>query len=448
MDTLAVGMLLSLDLAQGWDAETWRAFLDTRLPSDVVDLLYPDRFADDRVLFGDDTPALAAPVTPPAHARGSNNWVVSGAHTATGKPLLANDPHLGLGVPSIWTAVHLSAPGLEVAGVTLPGLPGVILGRNRRVAWGCTNVHDDSADLYVEEFDPARPDHYRTADGWEKRHRPRASRSACATAQLARSWHTEEHEVRSHAPRAARRDPRTALRPALDDAHGDRRASPAFQRMDHAAGWDDFRDALRLFPGPSQNFVYADVDGHIAWYSAGRLPVRRAGRRLAALRRAPSADGDWLGYVPFEELPARRSIRPPAGIVTANNRLVGSAYPHKVSRGGIGPWRAAAIFEGLEAREGWTADDIARLQGERLSIPHRDLARALLEAAGRHPGDAVWHDVARELAGLGRPAGAGEPPGRAGRPPFRALGERVIGPRVKGVPSAEPCGGAPPPSIA
>jgi penicillin amidase len=109
-DTLAVGMLLSHDLAQGWEAEASRALLDTRLPPAVMDLLYPSRFADDRVLFGDDTPSLTGPVAPPAHARGSNNWVLSGAHTATGKPLLANDPHLGLGVPSIWTAVHLSAP--------------------------------------------------------------------------------------------------------------------------------------------------------------------------------------------------------------------------------------------------------------------------------------------------------------------------------------------------
>jgi penicillin amidase len=431
-DTLAVGMLLSLDLAQGWESEAWRAFLDKRLAPDVVDMLYPTRFADDRVLFGDDSPSLTSPVTPGDHARGSNNWVISGAHTATGKPLLANDPHLGLGVPSIWTAVHLSAPGLEVAGVTLPGIPGVILGRNARVAWGCTNVHDDSADLYLEEFDPRQPDHYRTADGWETvtvRTEPIRVRDG----QLSRSWHTVGHEVRStrHGPLVEIRGRLYALRWTM---HTETGGFAAFQGMNHAAGWDDFRRALQLFPGPSQNFVYADADGHIAWYSAGRLPVRRSGDGSRPYDGA-APDGDWLSYVPFDELP--HAIDPPSGrLVTANNRLVGSAYPHKVSRGGIGPWRAAAVLEGLEAREGWTADDIARLQGERLSIPHRDLSRVLLEAASRHSGDALWQEVARELTGWD---GRLEPESRPAAlvfTAFRVLGDRVIGPRIEGIPLA------------
>ncbi len=432
-DTLAVGMLLSHDLAQGWEAEAARALLDTRLPPAVMDLLYPSRFADDRVLFGDDTPSLTSPVAPAAHARGSNNWVISGAHTATGKPLLANDPHLGLGVPSIWTAVHLTAPGLDVAGVTLPGIPGVILGRNRRVAWGCTNVHDDSADLYLERFDPRRPDHYRTADGWEKvtvRTEPVRVREG----QLSRSWRTVDHEVRH-----TRRGPIVEIRGRLYSLrwtmHTETGGFDAFLRMDHAQGWEDFRAALRLFPGPSQNFVYADADGRIAWYSAGRLPIRRGGD---GSRPYPgdSAEGDWLGYVPFEALP--HAVDPPSGrIVTANNRLVGSAYPHRVARGGVGPWRAAAIFEGLEAREQWTADDIARLQGERLSIPHRDLARALTEAAGRHPGDSVWQDAARELAGWDGRLEAESRAAALAVAAFQALGDRVIGPRVQGVPQAK-----------
>jgi acyl-homoserine lactone acylase PvdQ len=124
-------------------------------------------------------PAAAEALT--ETSRGSNNWVISGAHTATGRPLLANDPHLGLGVPSIWAAVHLTAPDLDVAGVVLPGTPGVTLGRNRRIAWGCTNVHDDGADLYVEEFDPHDVDRYRTPEGWE-RVQTRRRRSACAPA--------------------------------------------------------------------------------------------------------------------------------------------------------------------------------------------------------------------------------------------------------------------------
>jgi penicillin amidase len=208
----------------------------------------------------------------------------------------------------------------------------------------------------------------------------------------------------------------------------------AFQGMNHASGWEDFRAALRLFPGPSQNFVYADADGHIAWYSAGRLPIRRGGDGARPYRGA-SADGDWLGYVPFEELP--HAVDPPSGrLVTANNRLVGSAYPYRVARGGVGPWRAAAIFERLEAREGWTADDFAALQGERLSIPHRDLARTMLAAAARHPGDSVWQEVTRELSGWDGRLEPDSRPAALANAAFRALGERVIGARVHDVPLA------------
>jgi penicillin amidase len=433
VDTLAIGKLLSYDLAQSWEGEVWRAFLDTRLPADVQDLLYPSRFADDRILFGEDRPALAGAVTPVDHARGSNNLVISGAHTATGKPLLANDPHLALGVPSIWTAVHLTGGDLDVAGVTLPGVPGVLIGRNRRLAWGCTNVHDDSADLYLEEFDPRRPDHYRTPEGWEQatvRSEPIRVRDGA----LSSSWHTVEHQVRHtrHGPLVEIRGRLYALRwTALSETGG----FEAFPHLARATDWNTFREGLRLFPGPSQNFVYADVDGHIGWYSAGRLPIRRGGDGSRPYSGA-SPEGDWLGFVPFEELP--HVFDPPSGrIVTANNRLVGSAYPYKVTRGGIGPWRAAALFEGLEGREGWTADDVARLQGERLSIPHRDLARLMLDSAARHPGDPVWDDVRRELSGWDGRVEAGSRAAALAAAAFNALGDRVIGPRLRDVPFAE-----------
>src|SRR5262249_16173048 len=121
----------------------------------------------------------------------------------------------------------------------------------------------------------------------------------------------------------------------------------AFALIDRAASWDDFREALRLYPGPSQNFVYADTLGHIAWSSAGRLPTRRAGDG-ARPYAGDSPDGDWTGFVPFEALP--HVVDPPSGrLVTANNRLVGLDYPYKVTRGGIGPWRAATIFAALES---------------------------------------------------------------------------------------------------
>jgi penicillin G amidase len=428
-DTVAVGKLLALDLAAGWEGEALRATVGDTLPADVQELLFPRVFPDDRILFGDDPVEQTGATSPSAnpddgHAKGSNNWVVSGIHTATGKPLLANDPHLGLGVPSIWTAVHLTAPDLDVAGVTLPGTPGVILGRNRHVAWGCTNVHDDSADLYVEEWDGY--DRYRVPGGWEKatlREEPIKVRDG----PLSAGHHTVNHRVRvtRHGPLVEIRGRLYALRwTSLDDTP----ELTAFLLINRASNWEEFQEALRHFPGPSQNFVYADVDGHIAWYSAGRLPVRRSGD---GSRPYPGAtdEGDWTSFVPFESLP--HLVDPPSGrIVTANNRLVGADYPFVVTRGGIGPWRAAALFRALESRKGWTADDMVRLQGERLSLPHLDLARALVDAAGRHRGDAVWDDVAREMTGWD---GRLEPESRAAAlaaRTFRSLGDRVIGPRV------------------
>src|SRR5262249_48784979 len=151
----------------------------------------------------------------------------------------------------------------------------VILGRNRQVAWGCTNVHDDSADLYVEAFDAAEPDRYRVPGGWQKvdtLDEPIRVRDG----PLASSWHTVSHRVRAtrHGPLIESRGRLYALRwTALEAAP----ELTAFALIDRAASWDDFREALRLYPGPSQNFVYADTQGHIAWYSAGRLPIRRAG---------------------------------------------------------------------------------------------------------------------------------------------------------------------------
>jgi penicillin amidase len=430
-DTIAVGKLLALDLAQGWEAEAFRATVGDTLPAEVQDLLFPSVFPDDRVLFGEDNRRAPAVTQIAEHARGSNNWVVSGAHTATGKPLLANDPHLGLGVPSIWTAVHLTAPDLDVAGVTLPGAPGVILGRNRRVAWGCTNVHDDSADLYVEEFDGY--DRYKVPGGWETvtlREEPIRVRDGALSA----TSHMVPHQVRvtRHGPLVEIRGRLYALKwTSLDDTP----ELTAFLLMDRASNWEEFQEALRQFPGPSQNFVYADVDGRVAWYSAGRLPIRRSGD---GSRPYPGAtdEGEWTGFVPFESLP--HLVDPPSGrIVTANNRLVGADYPYVVTRGGIGPWRAAAIFRALEAREGWTADDMVKLQGERLSLPHLDLARALVDAARRHPGDPLWDEVGREMAGWD---GRMQPDSRAAAlamATFRSLGDRVIGPRLGKLDAAE-----------
>jgi penicillin G amidase len=435
-DSLAVGKLLAYDLARGWDSEAEQALYDG-LPAELQAVLFPQTFPDDHVIFGLDgpasAPAAAAQATGEETARGSNNWVVAGSRTATGLPLLANDPHLQLGVPSIWAAVHLRAPGLDVAGVALPGVPGVLIGRTARVAWGCTNVHDDSADLYVITPDAARADHYQCPQGPEP-FRVVEERIRVRDGTFSSSWHEVVHPVRftRQGPVVAIEGRPYALRwTALEP----RDEASAFLQLNRAQRLEDLHHALALFPGPSQNFVYADADGHVAWVSAGLLPIRRGGDGSRPYPTS-SPDGDWLGYVPYAELP--NVVDPPEGvIVTANNRLVGSSYRYRVGRGGIGPWRAAALREVLLARQGWTTDDMVRVQSERLSIPHRDLARALLEAAARHPGDDAWEEVARELRGWD---GRLEPDSRAAAlvaTAFRQIGARVLRPRLAGVAQAD-----------
>jgi penicillin G amidase len=209
----------------------------------------------------------------------------------------------------------------------------------------------------------------------------------------------------------------------------------AFLRLDQAGSWDEFARALETYPGPSQNFAYADVDGHIGWYSAGHLPIRASGDGSRPYAGA-GEDGAWKGFVPFAELP--HVLDPPSGrIVTANNRLVGTDYPYVVTRGGIAPWRASTIWERLEAREGWTADGFAEVQAERMSQPHRELADALRAAAQRHAGEPAWDGVARDLGGWDGRLEAGSRAAAQAAAAFRALGERAIGPHVAGLPNGD-----------
>ena len=205
----------------------------------------------DRIGF--DTDALAA----------SNNWVVSGKHTITGKPLLANDPHLRPTAPSIWHLVHLSAPGVRVAGVATAGLPGVIIGHNDRIAWGFTNVGPDVQDLYVEKFNPDNPKQYQTPSGWQDaviRHEQIKVRKGIASSE--NDIVNYDVTVTRHGPIIFEGDgKRYALRwTALDPTRNNAESSFVINR---AGNWKEFNTALESFTAPTQNIVYADVDGHI-----------------------------------------------------------------------------------------------------------------------------------------------------------------------------------------
>ena len=307
----------------------------------------------------------------------SNNWVVSGKKTADGKPLLANDPHLNATQPPIWYLINLSTPGLKVAGVTFPGSPGVVLGHNENIAWGATNVGPDVQDLYLEEFDAANPLRYKTPSGFE-------------TAQVRR----EEIKVRKNPLKPETETvaldvvttrngviffedagKRYALKWTGLDAKNNE--LDAFYFINHAKNWEDFKNGFKLYGGAMQNFIYADTRGNIGWYSAGKVPIRRTGDGSLPYNGATN-DGDWTGFIPFEELP--NLYNPPSGyIVTANQRTVGTSYKyHDLIARIYVPFRAARLDKLLASKSKLTSEDMRDFQYDTFSILNSLFAKEIV----------------------------------------------------------------------
>jgi penicillin G amidase len=315
---------------------------------------------------------------------GSNNWVVDGTMTASGKPMLANDPHLGTRIPSTWYLAHLSAGDFEIIGATLPGTPAVALGRNKRIAWGATNVAADVEDLYREHIDPSgRSAEFRGAqepmtivpetivvkggpaiqlDVRVTRHGPLVSDALNA------------NEAEAKRPvKSPPLEPLAFRWTALDP--GDTTLL-TFLKFNDARTWTDFVDAVRDFVVPSQNFVYADVDGHIGYYAPGHIPIRASGDGTLP------ADGwtgnaEWTGWVPFDELP--HLYDPPDHfIVTANHRPAPESYKYVLGFEWYTPYRAQRIVDLLKGRSKLTPDDLAKIQGDTVSLHARELLPLLL----------------------------------------------------------------------
>ena len=304
---------------------------------------------------------------------GSNAWVVSGKLTASGKPILANDPHLEWSIPATWYQVHLEAPGLDVTGVSLPGVPAVIIGHNRRIAWGVTNLGFDVQDLCVEKIDPGTG-RYLFHGQVEQAH-PEASwiRVKGARPVEFREW------VTRHGPVAFEDHGRLlALRWTAAEEGGF--AFP-FLDLNRANNWKEFTAALGRYPGPAQNFVYADVDGNIGYQAAGMLPIRRNFDGDVPVDGA-SGEYEWDGFIPFDQLPT--SYNPARGwIVTANQNPFPENYPYRVSGDFAAPYRSREIRDRLLARTGWKPEEMLGVEKDVYSAFSSFLARRIVAAYDR-----------------------------------------------------------------
>jgi penicillin amidase len=285
---------------------------------------------------------------------GSNNWVVSGAHTVTGKPLLSNDMHLGHQMPNLWYEAHLHAGSLDVAGVTLPGMPYVVVGHNQRIAWGFTNVGPTVTDVYIENFN----DHgaYQTPQGWtQPEHR------AEVIHVKGKPDVSIDVKITRHGPVITELIPGESRQLALRWTLYDGLHIPFFD-VNTAQNWQDFRHAFSLLDAPGQNVVYADVDGDIGYQTTGKVPIRAAGDGSLPVNAADNAH-EWTGYIPYEKLPS--IYNPPSGIIaTANGRITPDGYPYSVSMEWEAPWRTARIYHVLESGRRLSPADMLALQND------------------------------------------------------------------------------------
>ena len=394
-DSLVWGRLMALTLSGNWRGEALRARLARRLtPEQLADWYADDNYAgaitlpegieksqaiDD--LFARTLAALPEAIRP---RLASNVWVVGGDRTKSGKPILANDPHLGFGAPGIWYLARITTPGWSIAGATVAGVPVHILGQNRHIAWGMTTTGADTQDLFVEHVAPDDPGAYETADG------PRRFEVRTETIHVAGGDDvpitiraTRHGPVISdvEASAAAVAQDKTVVALAATALREQDTTAEALYGVDRATNWDAFTAALSHFDAPVQNVFYADRAGAIGMLTPGLIPVRRSGDGFMPARGWDDS-AEWDGFIPFEALPRRLD---PAGalLVNANNRLVGPDYPYFISREWDMPYRAQRILEVLKATPDQTVASAVALQRDVVSPMTAELLPLMLAHIGR-----------------------------------------------------------------
>lgn len=437
-DSLVWGKLMALRLSGNWRRELTRFQLDRSLGPDLTDFLLPGGDGQ-RESAATENNALAPLL--PLPGRGvigpmlaSNLWAVSGQHTMSGSPLLANDPHLGFSAPVQWYLVRIELPDALLVGATAPGVPFLLLGHNGQIAWGFTTTGSDTSDLYIEQIDPEDPRRYLTENG------PRAfdvSTEAIPVAGEAPAPLTIRHSRHGLVlsdlgpdiglPEEPDSEPALVLALASMALQPGDQTAEALYRLAKARSWDDFLAALRMFHVPQQNIVYADRQGHIGLIAPGKLPRRRVGLGTRPVS-GQEHQGNWDGIVAFDELP--RWFAPENGrLVNANNALIPPDAQPYLGDGADIPDRADRIDTMLSIRKKHDVESFAAMQMDSTS----SAARRWLERALPLLSEAEHQDpLARALAGWDGVMDRQRPEPLVYRAWRQRLDSLLLGPLVQG----------------
>ncbi len=392
-DSLLWGKVMALQLSGNWQDEILRARMLKRLKPEQVSRLWPP-FPEAPKTAGNaeknvplsgientDTVLQALAESPLGLLRAprgaSNAWVTGSAKNATGKPILANDPHLGFAAPILWYLARIETPGLKVTGATVPGVPFTILGHNADIAWGITSTESDLQDLFMEQAVPGDPRRYLARDGFKAfetgKEVIKVRNAPDVTIRVRKSVHGP---IISDVLRAAPVRGGSVLALSATYLKSGDKTPQAFYRLNRARDWQSFTTAMADFHAPQENVVYADRKGNTGFMAPGRVPIRRSGKGRYP-KEGWTGKQDWSGYIPFQDLP--QAFNPKSNqFIAANNKIIPDDYPYFITEDWAPSYRAERIASLLSEKAPLTPERTVEYQRDSVSLMARELLPLML----------------------------------------------------------------------
>jgi len=386
VDSLVIVKLMSWVLSENASIQISRARIISKSQETVAKQLLPPYDAQAPLIIAQDTDnyrqllqsikSVAKTLGTAGPTKGSNSWVVAGNRTTTGRPLLGNDTHLDLFLPSVWYASGLHGGGYDTIGYSLAGTPGISIGHNQRIAWGLTDLVADVQDFFVEKVDnDADPRSYEVNGEWQPlQFEEEQIKVKDAAPVVLRVAHTRHGPLVNNWIRRFKDARPLALSWSAGESDT---LIESILLLNRAGDWNEFRHALSLWNGPNINFIYADVDGNIGYQTTGRIPVRAPIDQGIVPVAGWTGEYDWRGYIPFEGLP--QLFNPTDGlIITANQKPVADNYPYQLGYEFADPFRAIRLNQLLSAQKQLSVDDAKLIMGDTYHLPAESLRPHLL----------------------------------------------------------------------